>query len=113
MHHGPQRRDMGRGGIKKVCQVTACCKQFRLSSKLASYTNEGPLRFWHLMHWADLEHLIQDLEQMIEVEPLENNLFRSAKAPARYISAKADSGDACNHLPGSIGNQYCMCRSNC
>lgn len=31
------------------------------------------------------EHLIEDLEQMIQVEPLENDLFRSAEASTPFV----------------------------
>ena len=65
--------------------MTTGCKQFSLAGELPSYTDERPLSFGNLMRGADLEHLIKDLQQVIQVKPLENDLLRSAKASTCFI----------------------------
>jgi len=70
--------------------MTTGCKQLRLTSELPSYTDECPLRLGKLMRGTYFEHLIQDLQQVIQVKPLENDLLRSAKASTCFIVSYLD-----------------------
>lgn len=84
VYHGTQCRDVGCRRVEEVGQVTTRRKQFGLTSKLPSDTDESSLGFGNLMRGADNEHLIKDLQQMIEVKPLEDDLLGGAKASTGF-----------------------------
>ena len=60
-------------------------QQFSLPCKLPCYTDERSLSFGYFVWGADIKHLIKDFQKVIQVKPLEDDLFRSTKASTRLV----------------------------
>ena len=60
-------------------------QQFSLPSELPCDTDERSLSFGYFVWGADIKHLIKDFQQVIQVKPLEDDLFRSTKASTRFV----------------------------